>query len=76
MPLICATCECTIKRPPRLVAGAWYALCAECLYETEVEAIDPPLKMPADAAADFRVKGAAGLTSQQEDDLRRPRPAA
>ena len=75
MTLICATCECTIKRPPRLVGGSWYALCAECLHETEVEAIDPPSTAQADAQADFRVKGAAGLTSQQEDDLRRPRPA-
>jgi hypothetical protein len=53
------------------VAGAWYALCTECLYETEVEAADGM----GGADAGFRVKGVAGITPQQEADLRRPRPA-
>ena len=70
--LVCATCDGSALRPPRLVGGAWYALCSQCLFETEVDAIG------VTGAGDpkFRVKGAAGLTARQEADLRRPRPLA
>jgi hypothetical protein len=69
--LTCATCKASPLKLPRLVAGAWYALCTDCLYETEVEAADGM----GGADAGFRVKGVAGITPQQEADLRRPRPA-
>lgn len=68
--LACASCEVAPLKPPRLVGGAWYALCTACLFETEIEAV------AADVAdAGFRVKGVAGLTPQQEADLRRPSAA-
>jgi len=63
--LACASCDATPLKPPRLVGGAWYALCTECLFETEIEQVEGVV----DA---FRVKGVAGLTPQQEADLRRP----
>lgn len=69
--LSCATCNSATLKPPRLVAGAWYALCTECLFETEVEAVDG-----ADGqTTGFCVKGVAGLSPQQEADLRRPQAA-
>ena len=64
----CATCKTSALKPPRLVAGAWFALCVGCLYETEVEA-------STEEEGSFRVKGVANMTSQQEADLRRPRAA-
>ena len=64
----CATCKTSALKPPRLVAGAWFALCIECLYETEVEA-------STEEDGSFRVKGVANMTPQQEADLRRPRAA-
>jgi hypothetical protein len=70
--LTCATCHASPLRPPRLVGGAWYALCTECLFETEIEAV----AAEGVTAADFRVKGVAGISLQQEADLRRPRPAS
>ena len=69
--LICATCNAATLKPPRLVGGAWYALCTECLYETEVESVGDG----AGLEAGFRVKGIAGMTAQQEADLRRPQAA-
>ena len=66
--LTCATCNSAPLKPPRLVAGAWYALCTECLFETEVEVVEG-----TDAKkAGFFVKGVAGMSPQQEADLRRP----
>jgi len=67
--LTCATCHAAPLKLPRQVDGAWYALCTECLFETEVEAISP------DGVAEpgFQVKCAAGMSQQQEADLRRPR---
>ena len=67
--LICATCKAEPLKPPRLVAGAWFALCTECLFETEVEFVD------GGNDGGFRVKGVAGMTAQQEADLRRPQVA-
>jgi hypothetical protein len=67
----CATCDSASLKPPRMVAGAWYALCTECLFETEVEAVDGV----DGQQAGFCVKGVAGMSPQQEADLRRPRAA-
>lgn len=70
--LDCATCGSSPLRAPRLVGGVWYALCTQCLFETEVEALDG-----GDAAVTaFRVKGVASVSPQQEADLRRPIPVA
>lgn len=69
--LTCATCNSATLKPPRLVAGAWYALCTECLFETEVEALDGAVG----ENAGFCVKGVAGMSPQQEADLRRPQAA-
>jgi hypothetical protein len=63
--LVCASCDASPLKPPRLVGGAWYSLCTECLFETEIEQVDG-------SADTFRVKGVVGLTPQQEADLRRP----
>jgi hypothetical protein len=69
--LTCATCNSATLKPPRLVAGAWYALCTECLFETEVEEV-----VGSDGEkAGFCVKGVAGISPQQEADLRRPQAA-
>lgn len=62
---VCASCDATTLKPPRMVGDSWYALCTECLFETEMEPIDG-------AVDEFRVRGVAGLTPQQEADLRRP----
>ncbi|MBL8381758.1 MAG: hypothetical protein JNM90_01695 [Burkholderiales bacterium] len=70
MSLTCATCNASRLRPPRLVGGAWYALCTECLYETEMEIVGGG----AGPDTGFQVKGIAGLSAQQEADLARPRP--
>ena len=69
--LTCATCDSALLKPPRMVAGAWYALCTECLFETEVEAVDGV----DGEKVGFCVKGVAGMSPQQEADLRRPRAA-
>ena len=70
--LDCATCRSSPLRAPQLVGEVWYALCAQCLFETEVEALGGSV----DAVAAFRVKGVAGVSPQQEADLRRPIPLA
>jgi hypothetical protein len=59
----CATCGASSLKSPRLVDGSWYALCTECLFETEMESLG------ADA---FRAKGVAEISAQQLADLGRP----
>ena len=66
--LDCASCKSPTLKPPRLVGGVWYALCTSCLFETEIEVQDGN----AGTAAGYRAKGVAGLSAQQENDLRRP----
>jgi len=66
--LTCATCKSASLKPPRMLAGAWYALCAQCLFETEVEPVDsaPGNEIPAPAA------GAAGRVMQPETQSGKP----
>lgn len=70
-PLTCATCKSVSLKPPRMLAGAWYALCTQCLFETEVE--------PADGAqGEARAVPAAGgavRPPQTEAQPRTPGPA-
>ena len=35
--LNCATCDTAPLGPPRLIAGAWYALCTGCLADNPLE---------------------------------------
>jgi hypothetical protein len=69
--LTCATCNSATLKPPRLVAGAWHALCTDCLFETEVEAVDGS----DGEKAVICVQGVAGISPQQEADLRLPQAA-
>ena len=66
----CAVCSSAQLKAPRLVDGAWYALCVACLFETEMEHAQG--EAPGEAV--FRVKGVAEMTAQQLADLNRPRP--
>lgn len=66
--LDCASCKSATLKPPRQVGGVWYALCTTCLFETEIEMLDEN----AGSAAGYRIKGVAGLSAQQEGDMRRP----
>ena len=68
----CATCGSDRLKAPRQVDGAWFALCTDCLFETEMEEV----AASAGADAAFRVKGAAEMTPQQMADLKRPRAPA
>ena len=47
----CANCDAPLEVLPCLVDGAWYALCKECLFETEFELVEAA----AEDAPDFRV---------------------
>ena len=67
----CATCGAGILKAPRLVDGAWFALCTECLFETEMEPTGA-----VEGAARYRVKGAVGITDKQLEDLKRPQALA
>lgn len=66
----CATCGAESLRAPRMVDGAWFALCTECLFETEMEATGEGA-----GAVRYRVKGAVGITDKQLEDLKRPQAA-
>lgn len=66
--LDCASCKSPTLKPPCLVGGVWYALCTTCLFESEIELLDGCVG----SGAGYRIKGVAGLSAQQEADLRRP----
>ncbi len=66
--LDCASCKSPTLRPPHLVGDVCYALCTTCLFETEIEVLDGN----AGSGTGYRVKGVAGLSAQQEGDMRRP----
>ena len=66
--LDCASCNSPTLKPPRQVGGVWYALCTTCLFETEIEWLEGGIG----SGAGYRIKGVAGLSAQQEGDLRRP----
>lgn len=68
--LTCATCKAATLKPPRKLAGAWYALCTQCLFETEVE----PVGSAPGKAAGFCVKGTAGLAPSAEAHAPRAKP--
>ncbi len=69
--LDCASCKVPTLKAPHLVGGVWYALCTTCLFETEIEVLDEN----AGSGVVYRVKGVAGLSAQQEGDMRRPAAA-
>lgn len=66
--LDCASCNSPTLKAPRQVGGVWYALCTTCLFESEIEL----LAGGNGSGAGYRIKGVAGLSAQQEGDLRRP----
>lgn len=69
--LDCASCKFPTLKAAHLVGGVWYALCTTCLFETEIEVLDGN----AGSGPGYRVKGVAGLSAQQEGDMRRPAAA-
>lgn len=69
--LDCASCKVPTLKAAHLVGGVWYALCTTCLFETEIEVLGEN----AGSGVVYRVKGVAGLSAQQEGDMRRPAAA-
>jgi hypothetical protein len=68
--LTCATCKSAILKPPRMLAGAWYALCTQCLFETEVE----PVGSAQGKASGFCVKGTAAHAPPAGANVLRAKP--